>query len=220
MLSKTRFILVTLSALMAITAIFSAPVFALTAYPGETISLSGGASGTDYVYLFLTGPNLASNGVSPEDLSTAVVTGDSSTFTRVSVGNNNKWDYKWDTVFSGGSLDTGTYVMYAVNTPSGKNDLSGKEFSYTVITLSDPTISAYVSTESKEKTKTPSPLETEDRILTADETEKEVFIEDTNKSQITPVAQKTQESGGFMGFLLLLVAVSFALVVLTKSKKV
>lgn len=122
---------------------FLSSVSGLAVYLGDTVELSGGAT-ADSVYLFITGPNLPSNGVSPDDVSSAVATGVPSSFTKVNV-NNNRWKYKWDTNAAGGTLDYGNYVLYAVNTPSGRNDLSGKEYSYTQITLVNPSVSTSLS---------------------------------------------------------------------------
>lgn len=51
-----------------------------------------------------------------------VVSGDPSTFIQVDV-TNDRWSYIWNTAHHGFSLREGTYSLYAVSQPVGKNDL-------------------------------------------------------------------------------------------------
>ena len=133
-------------------------------YPGEIVDLRGSCT-SDYVYLFVTGPNLPSNGGNPENIYEGVVSGDPSSFVRVSVFNN-RWSYKWDTRTADGVPDTGTYTFYAVEKPQGRSDLSGERYSVQTIRLLDPYVSVsgtsssensgyYISSETQEKTATP-----------------------------------------------------------------
>lgn len=115
-------------------------VSAIDAYIGDTVDLGGGAT-ADYVYLFITGPNLPPNGANPEDIDEEVVTGSPSSFVRATVINN-RWSYKWDTRTAGGTPDPGTYVFYAVDKPAGRYDLSGTEYSAVSVVLKDPSISS------------------------------------------------------------------------------
>ncbi|MBP2132921.1 hypothetical protein J2128_000842 [Methanomicrobium sp. W14] len=126
---------------LTVFSLFTAPVCAITVYSGDTAPLSGAASGTDYVYLFLTGPNLPYSGVSLDDISSSVQTGDSSTFTRVNV-RNYRWSYDWDTSTAGGVPDPGNYIVYAVNNPTGRGDLSDEEYSYIQVKIVNPSLSA------------------------------------------------------------------------------
>ncbi|WP_317137275.1 hypothetical protein [Methanochimaera problematica] len=116
-----------------------AAVMGFSGYVGDTIEISGAAPGADYVYLFLYGPNLASNGVNPEDISSEVVSGDGSSFAKVSV-RNNVWTYKWDTKTGSGTPDAGTYFIYAVDRPAGKKDLSGAEYAVKTVELKRPSV--------------------------------------------------------------------------------
>jgi hypothetical protein len=114
-------------------------VFGITVPLGDQVTLSGIAPGADMVYLFLTGPNLPSNGVRLDDISAPVVRGVPSTFTQAPVSND-QWQYTWYTGSTGGVLDAGTYTVYVTTTPVGRNDLSGAVYSTISITLTTPTI--------------------------------------------------------------------------------
>ena len=117
----------------------SCPVSALEIYPGESVDLRGSCT-SDYVYLFITGPNLPSNGANPEDIYEEVVTGSPSSFVKVDAFNN-RWSYTWDTKTSGGNPDTGTYTFFAGEKPVGRHDLSGVEYSTKTVRLLDPSVS-------------------------------------------------------------------------------
>jgi hypothetical protein len=113
-------------------------VLGITVPLGDQIPLSGIAPGADTVYLFLTGPNLPSNGVRLDDVTAEVVTGVPSTFTQAPVSND-QWQYTWYTGSAGG-LDVGTYTVYVSTTPVGRNDLAGAVFSTISITLTTPAV--------------------------------------------------------------------------------
>ena len=113
-------------------------VFGITVPFGDQVPLSGIAPGADTVYLFLTGPNLPSNGVRLDDVTAEVVSGVPSTFTQAQVSNG-QWQYTWYTG-SAGALDVGTYTVYVSTTPVGRNDLAGAVYSTISITLTTPTI--------------------------------------------------------------------------------
>ena len=117
------------------------PACAVSVPLGDTLYLSGSAPGADTVYLFLTGPNLPSNGVRLDTIAVGVITGVPSTFVRVPVAGDGSWEYSWNTRTAGGVLDAGTYTVYVVTTPTGRRDLSDRD-SYGVIsvTLSRPTL--------------------------------------------------------------------------------
>ena len=97
-------------------------------YLGDVISLSGTSTSGDFVYLFLTGPNLNDNGVQLADASTPVRDNDVSTLTAVGVNTDSSWTYKWDTGSLGRTLDTGAYTIYAVDSPVGRNSLAGHQY--------------------------------------------------------------------------------------------
>lgn len=121
---------------------------AVDVYVGESVKIRGSCT-SDYVYLFVTGPNLPSNGGNPEDIFEEVITGDSSSFVRVSAFNNG-WSYTWDTKSSGGNPDVGTYVFYAVERPVGMHDLGGVDYSTKIVKLLDPSISVSGVSSSKD----------------------------------------------------------------------
>jgi len=97
-------------------------------YMGDVINLAGTSTSGNYVYLFLTGPNLNNNGVKLDDATTPVTDNDTSTFTAVGVNADTTWSYKWDTSSLGRTLDTGTYTIYAVDYPAGRDSLGGHQY--------------------------------------------------------------------------------------------
>lgn len=121
---------------------------------GETVSLSGRGGGYDEMYLFLTGPNLAPGGVRLDSITTPVVSGNAASFTRTSV-RSGVWDYEWDTGRTGGTLDPGTYLVWAVPQPMDRYDLGGTLYATKSVLLTSPVLTADISgaigTDSKEK---------------------------------------------------------------------
>jgi len=89
---------------------------------GDKVALSGTAYATNTMYIFVTGPGLDPNGVNPGQMKSPVVSGDPSTFVQVDVINDS-WSYIWNTAHQGFSLKEGTYTIYAVSQPVGKNAL-------------------------------------------------------------------------------------------------
>ncbi|WP_157202263.1 hypothetical protein [Methanoplanus limicola] len=120
--------------------IFISPSSAEDFYAGDVISL-GGSSPSDYVYLFVAGPNLPSGGANPEDIQSAVVTDDPGSFVRVTV-NSGRWNYKWDTSTASGTPDPGLYRVYAASRPVGLNDISSADYSMTVVKIVRPYVTA------------------------------------------------------------------------------
>jgi hypothetical protein len=106
---------------------------------GDPVPLAGYAPGADAVYLFATGPNLPANGVRLEDISAPVTSGDPSSFTRTSV-DNDRWEYTWYTRTKGGTPDAGTYTIFIVTTPVGREDLAGAEYATVLVSLGSPRI--------------------------------------------------------------------------------
>jgi len=94
----------------------------LTYTIGDRVPLNGTAYATNTMFIFVTGPGLDPNGVNPAQMKSLVVSGDPSTFVQVDV-TNDRWSYIWNTAHQGFSLREGTYTLYAVNQPVGKNDL-------------------------------------------------------------------------------------------------
>ncbi len=114
---------------------------------GETVVLSGVGGGYDTMYLFLTGPNLPPGGVRLESVSSPVVSGEPLTFTRATV-DDGRWEYSWDTRSGGGSLDAGTYQVWATPVPLGRYDLatSGENYATIGVALTGPALAAAITT--------------------------------------------------------------------------
>lgn len=106
----------------------------VTATIGSEVRLSGAAAGSNTIYLFLTGPNLASNGVRLDNIRSPVVTGNPGSFTRVEVMGST-WSYRWNTRTSGGTPDAGAYTVYAVRLPNGRQDLAGVDYETITVIL-------------------------------------------------------------------------------------
>jgi len=126
----------TLVGILLVIAFVAAPAAAVTAYPGSEITLTGTSTGSDTVYLFVTGPNLPSAGGRLEDPDTPVQTGDPESFTTVTVDADDRWTYRWRTGEAG--LDPGTYTVYAVDAPVDRSDLSGRGYTTIPVTLGTP----------------------------------------------------------------------------------
>jgi hypothetical protein len=102
---------------------------------GDAVTLSGYSSGSPYVYLFLTGPNLPVNGVALNDITKRA---DQGGFTRVSVDGDDRWTYTWHTGSIGGKLDEGTYTIWVVNSPNDRSSLAWADYQTLPITLGKP----------------------------------------------------------------------------------
>ena len=111
------------------------PATAIEAAIGEVVPLQGYSSGSMYVYLFLTGPNLPVNGVPLNDVTKRA---DAGSFTRVDVDGNDHWSYKWDTGNVNGKLDAGTYTVWVVNGPNDRSHLSQADYRTLSVTLGKP----------------------------------------------------------------------------------
>ncbi|HJK07301.1 MAG TPA: hypothetical protein O0X77_01545, partial [Methanocorpusculum sp.] len=84
-------------------------------YIGQEITLSGTNTDSNNVFLFITGPNLAADGINlkmveqkKDEASYAYMNNQP-----VSVNTDYTWEYKWDTSKCG--LDTGAYTIYATS---------------------------------------------------------------------------------------------------------
>lgn len=113
-------------------------------YLGEEIKLSGTNSETDKTYLFITGPNLPTNGgelypdpripvdkLAPE------------TFVTADVLDDNTWSYKWVTASL--NIDAGTYTIYAVSNAATKADLSNVQYGTVSVVIKKPFVAAVPS---------------------------------------------------------------------------
>jgi len=110
---------------------------------GQEVKLSGTNSETDTVYLFITGPNLPSQGGKLTEPRTGVVNGNAGTFTTADVLDDNTWEYKWQTANL--NIDAGTYTIYAVATPSDKNNLADTQYATVSIIIRKPFVTAVAS---------------------------------------------------------------------------
>jgi hypothetical protein len=110
---------------------------AIEAALGETIPLSGYSPSSQWVYLYLTGPNLPVNGVMLNDVTQRA---DEGHFTKVAVDGNDYWSYKWGTGNVGGRLDAGTYTIWVVNGPNDRSNLAQAEYRTLSVTLGTPSI--------------------------------------------------------------------------------
>ncbi|WP_292368113.1 PEGA domain-containing protein [Methanoregula sp. UBA64] len=134
MLMKSRNIIAA-CCLLIVLAGLAAASGSVQSYLGNTVKLSGYCSDSSTVYLFVTGPNLPANGVALDNLNRGT---DQGGFTPVSVDSNGRWEYNWN---PGGSIDAGTYTVWAVNSQTDKAHLSQAEFTTLSVTLGNPSIS-------------------------------------------------------------------------------
>ena len=114
-----------------------------TYYIGEEITLSGtNTDNPNNVYLFMTGPNLASNGVNLTHLG-PVTSDDRGSFTTATVEADDTWSKKWNTATL--ALDAGSYTIYAVSKDKDKSDLSDAKYATASVSLRTGFISATTS---------------------------------------------------------------------------
>ena len=131
-----------IAGLILIQAAGAAPV--KTAALGDMVTLSGMAPGSDFVYLFLTGPNLPAEGVSLTNVNRPASAGG---LTRVDVDETGRWTYKWYTGQLGGKLDAGAYTVWVTNTETDRLHISGSEYRTITVQLTPIGLSAETSTE-------------------------------------------------------------------------
>ena len=116
----------------------SAPATALIqTYIGDVVTLSGYSYSGDYVYLFLTGPNLNPNGVAIDNIYRSADQG----ATQVPVESDGHWEYKWGTSSTGGKLDAGSYTVWVTDGPASRSNLAFVDYSTINVELSNPYIS-------------------------------------------------------------------------------
>lgn len=116
---------------------------------GETITLAGSAPGATTIYLYVTGPNLDSAGVTLHNPSLRAADGQ---FTTAKVSSSGRWEYKWNT--AGIGIDAGAYTIFAVNKPLDRlNLLDPSDYSVIPLTLTSGRITSYLATETPEAEK-------------------------------------------------------------------
>ncbi|WP_460371445.1 PEGA domain-containing protein [Methanocalculus sp. MC3] len=117
---------------------------ALEAVIGETITLAGSAPGATTIYLYVTGPNLDSAGVTLHNPSLRAADGQ---FTTAKVSSSGRWEYKWNTAGTG--LDAGTYTVYAVDRAVDRRNLRDASYKIIPVTLRTGGITVSFTTEER-----------------------------------------------------------------------
>jgi PGF-CTERM protein len=124
-------------------------------YLGEEVQFSGTNTESTTTYLFITGPNLPTQGTSiassdprnyVDSASTGtkgVIDGSVNGFQQVSVNGDNTWSWEWGT--SAVALDAGTYTVYAVSGPEDANSLQDVAYGTVSIIVKAPFVSATAS---------------------------------------------------------------------------
>jgi hypothetical protein len=135
-------LLIVLLAVIALAGIQAQAAPATDTYIGDMVLLSGYSYGSDTVYLFLTGPNLPSDGVALNNVNRPT---DQGGFTTVDVNSDGSWSYKWYTGQTGGKLDAGAYTVWVVDRPVGRSNLGSAEYSTITVNLMRPGISTGTS---------------------------------------------------------------------------
>ena len=101
---------------------------------GDRVNLTGTSVGSDTIYLFVTGPGLAPDGVRLDNMRMVVVSGIPSTFTAVGVSND-RWAYSWNTARQGFTLKEGIYTVYATKQPASKADIGSATYGTIEVSL-------------------------------------------------------------------------------------
>ncbi|HWQ63536.1 MAG TPA: MEMAR_RS02690 family S-layer glycoprotein [Methanospirillum sp.] len=112
-------------------------------YLGEEVKLSGTNSETDTTYLFITGPNLPTNGAMLKSPKKAVNNAQPQSFDSTDVQDDDTWDFKWQTANL--EIDAGTYTIYAVSSPSDKDNLNDAQYDTVSLVIKKPYIQATAS---------------------------------------------------------------------------
>lgn len=116
-------------------------------YLGEIVKLSGQNTDTDSTYLFITGPNIPSNGGKLTSPQQGVVSGNTDSFTVVKTKPDHTWDYSFYTANL--PYDAGSYTLYAVSSPVAEKQFTDLTAYGTMsIILKRPFISAGISSPS------------------------------------------------------------------------
>jgi hypothetical protein len=129
-----RFWLVTACLLGAVALCGTCGAADITAAIGDRVNLTGTTVGTDTIYLFVTGPGLAPDGVRLDNMRMPVVTGMPATFTVVDVSND-RWAYSWNTARQGFTLKEGIYTVYATKQPVSRADISSATYGTIEVSL-------------------------------------------------------------------------------------
>ncbi len=109
---------------------------------GDRILLSGTNTDSSVVYLFVTGPNLSSDGGALGNLEITPISSQLKTFTRVPVEHDGTWEYEWDTSKVAKYLGNGIYELFAVSQPFSREEINKAKYSSVEIRLNNPFIIA------------------------------------------------------------------------------
>lgn len=106
---------------------------------GDTLTFSGTNTGSGITYLFITGPNLATDGsqiqsTRPGD--SPVIDGDASTFLAAGVGPDHQWSYTWNSQKV--RIDAGLYSIYAASTPRDFSHINNTHHARTDVIMMRP----------------------------------------------------------------------------------
>ena len=123
-------------------------------YLGEEVQLSGTNTESQTTYLFVTGPNLPTQGTNlastdPRNYIPAGATakgvqnGNANSFQNVAVNGDNTWSWNWGTATV--ALDAGTYTIYAVSQPMDANNLANVAYGTVSVIIKKPFVSATAS---------------------------------------------------------------------------
>lgn len=112
-------------------------------YLGEEVKLSGTNSETDITYLFITGPNLPTNGATLKSPKKDVNDGQPASFDQADVQDDDTYEYKWQTANL--ELDAGTYTIYAVSAANDKEHLTDAQYDTVSLVIKKPYIQATAS---------------------------------------------------------------------------
>ena len=114
-------------------------------YLGEEVKFSGTNTESDTTYLFIIGPNLTDMVHRWMPHASQLYRIMTSTYGTADVAGDNTWSYKWGT--SGLALDAGTYTIYAVSQPVGKDAdmLNSVAYGTVSVIIKKPFVSATAS---------------------------------------------------------------------------
>lgn len=102
-------------------------------YDYETLVVSGTNTASYITYLFITGPNLPSNGARLDLPSVSSITGDDTTFAHTEVKSDNTWEYRFYP--ENLNLVSGEYEIYGVSEPKSKSNLNDAKYGMTSFIL-------------------------------------------------------------------------------------
>ncbi|PWR73663.1 PGF-CTERM sorting domain-containing protein [Methanospirillum stamsii] len=112
-------------------------------YLGEEVKLSGTNSETDLTYLFITGPNLPTNGGMLKSPRKEVNNDQAASFDQADVQDDDNYEFKWQTANL--EIDAGTYTVYAVSAPRDKSHLADAQYDTVSLVIKKPYIQATAS---------------------------------------------------------------------------